>query len=79
MELLLRSRPRTIGEVPYVFVGRSSGESKMGAREALRYLGQLVELLAFAVRTGFARPTRIVVPPAISPETATVPMTGSAQ
>jgi hypothetical protein len=34
-------------EVPYVFVGRTAGESKMNTKEALGYLKQLVELRRF--------------------------------
>lgn len=47
LELLVRGRPASVVEVPYVFVGRTAGESKMNAKEALGYLKQLVELRRF--------------------------------
>ena len=47
LELLVRGRPTSVIEVPYVFVGRTAGESKMNLAEALGYLKQLVELRQF--------------------------------
>ncbi len=47
LELLVRGRPASVVEVPYVFVGRTAGESKMNTKEALGYLKQLVELRQF--------------------------------
>jgi dolichol-phosphate mannosyltransferase len=47
LELLVRARPRTVIEVPYVFEGRTAGESKMNLREALGYIGQLKDLRRF--------------------------------
>ena len=47
LELLVRGRPRTVVEVPYVFEGRTAGESKMNTREALGYLDQLKDLRRF--------------------------------
>jgi dolichol-phosphate mannosyltransferase len=47
LELLVRGRPRSVVEVPYVFVGRTAGESKMNLKEALGYLEQLKQLRAF--------------------------------
>lgn len=47
LELLVRGRPSSVVEVPYVFVGRTAGESKMNTREALGYLKQLAELRRF--------------------------------
>ena len=47
LELLVRGRPRTVVEVPYIFEGRTAGESKMNLREALGYLDQLRDLRAF--------------------------------
>jgi hypothetical protein len=41
--------------VPYVFTGRTAGESKMNAREALGYLKQLLALAKVRFATG-ARP-----------------------
>lgn len=47
LELLVRGRPSSIVEVPYVFVGRTAGESKMNTKEAFGYLKQLVDLRRF--------------------------------
>ncbi|HXG56407.1 MAG TPA: polyprenol monophosphomannose synthase [Vicinamibacterales bacterium] len=47
LELLVRGRPRTVVEVPYVFEGRTAGESKMNLSEALGYLVQLKDLRRF--------------------------------
>lgn len=48
LELLVRGRPKTVIEVPYIFAGRTAGESKMNLREALGYLVQLRDLHRFA-------------------------------
>jgi dolichol-phosphate mannosyltransferase len=47
LELLVRGRPASVAEVPYVFVGRTAGESKMNLKEALGYLEQLKQLRRF--------------------------------
>jgi len=47
LELLIRGRPSSIVEVPYVFVGRTAGESKMNVKEAAGFLRQLRDLRAF--------------------------------
>jgi dolichol-phosphate mannosyltransferase len=47
LELLVRGRASSVVEVPYVFVGRTVGESKMNAREASGYLRQLWDLYRF--------------------------------
>jgi dolichol-phosphate mannosyltransferase len=47
LELLVRGRPATVVEVPYVFAGRTTGESKMNVKEALGYLAQLRDLHEF--------------------------------
>jgi dolichol-phosphate mannosyltransferase len=47
LELLVRGRPGVVAEVPYVFEGRTAGESKMNLREALGYLDQLKDLRRF--------------------------------
>jgi dolichol-phosphate mannosyltransferase len=41
LELLVRGQIRTVAEVPYVFAGRTAGQSKMNVAEALGYLRQL--------------------------------------
>ena len=47
LELLVRGRPASVVEVPYVFEGRTAGESKMNLREAVGYLEQLRDLHRF--------------------------------
>jgi dolichol-phosphate mannosyltransferase len=47
LELLVRGRPSVVVEVPYVFAGRTAGESKMNLKEAMGYLEQLRELRRF--------------------------------
>jgi dolichol-phosphate mannosyltransferase len=47
LELLVRGRPASVVEVPYVFAGRTAGESKMNMKEALGYLQQLKDLRQF--------------------------------
>ncbi|MET8827053.1 glycosyltransferase family 2 protein [Streptomyces sp. NPDC004610] len=41
LELAVRSRPRQVSEVPFVFQDRYAGESKSTAREGLRFLRHL--------------------------------------
>jgi dolichol-phosphate mannosyltransferase len=48
LELLVRGRPASVIEVPYVFEGRTAGESKMNMKEALGYIAQLRALRRFA-------------------------------
>ena len=47
LELLIRSTPRLVIEVPYVFTGRTAGQSKMNLAEAMGYLKQLRDLRAY--------------------------------
>ena len=47
LELLVRSQPASVVEVPYVFEGRTAGESKMSFKEALGYIVQLRDLRRF--------------------------------
>ncbi len=58
LELLVRSRPRLVVEVPYMFSNRTAGESKMNVREALGYLRQLLELGRLQLMGERTRPTR---------------------
>ncbi|MEU6771136.1 glycosyltransferase family 2 protein [Streptomyces sp. NPDC046759] len=44
LELAVRSRPRQVAEVPFVFQDRFAGESKSTAREGLRFLRHLAGL-----------------------------------
>ncbi len=62
LELLVRSRPGAVVEVPYVFAGRIAGESKMNLKEALGFLQQLRVLRRFvathpALRQSYRRLT----------------------
>ena len=63
LELLIRSEPGLVIEVPYVFTGRTAGESKMNWKEAAGYLRQLRDLHAYRRRRGLARPGHRVMPP----------------
>ncbi|MDQ3213420.1 MAG: polyprenol monophosphomannose synthase [Acidobacteriota bacterium] len=47
LELLVRSQPGVVVEVPYVFVGRTAGESKMNLKEALGFMQQVRALRGF--------------------------------
>jgi len=63
LELLVRGRPASVVEVPYVFVGRTAGESKMNVKEALGYLQQLKELRRFvATRPKLAQTYKRLTP-----------------
>jgi dolichol-phosphate mannosyltransferase len=57
LELLLRSSVRSVAEVPYVFVDRTTGQSKMSLKEAMGYLTQLRQL--YTLRFLGARRTRL--------------------
>ncbi|MFF6875782.1 glycosyltransferase [Streptomyces sp. NPDC012474] len=46
LELAVRSRPRTVSEVPFVFQDRFAGESKSTAQEGFRFLRHLAGLRA---------------------------------
>ena len=52
LELLVRSRPATVVEIPYVFEDRAAGESKMSLKEAMGYVVQLRDLYAFKRTSG---------------------------
>jgi dolichol-phosphate mannosyltransferase len=56
LELLIRSEPRLVIEVPYVFTGRTVGESKMNLKEATGYLQQLRDLHAYRRSRNLPRP-----------------------
>jgi dolichol-phosphate mannosyltransferase len=62
LELLIRSEPRLVIEVPYVFTGRTVGESKMNMKEAMGYLRQLRELYAYRRSRRLPRPVHRAVP-----------------
>ena len=62
LELLIRSEPGLVIEVPYVFKGRTVGESKMNLKEATGYLQQLRDLHAYRRTHRLSKPTHRVVP-----------------
>jgi dolichol-phosphate mannosyltransferase len=61
LELLIRTEPRLVIEVPYVFTGRTAGESKMNLKEATGYLRQLRDLYAYRRSRRLPRPAHRVV------------------
>jgi dolichol-phosphate mannosyltransferase len=61
LELLIRSEPKLVVEVPYVFVGRTVGESKMNWKEAAGYLRQLRDLHAYRRSRHLPRPEHRIV------------------
>ena len=63
LELLIRSAPALVVEVPYVFRTRTAGESKMNLKEALGYLTQLRDLHAYRRAHRIPRPDHRVVAP----------------
>ena len=63
LELLIRSQPSRVIEVPYVFVGRTAGESKMNLREATGYIAQLRDLHRFQREHGGRKPQHRVLAP----------------
>jgi dolichol-phosphate mannosyltransferase len=63
LELLIRSEPRLVVEVPYVFKGRTVGESKMNHKEATGYLKQLRDLHAFRRHRHLPRPAHKIIAP----------------
>jgi hypothetical protein len=49
-------------EVPYVFTGRTAGESKMNLKEATGYLRQMRDLHAYRRRQRLPRPQHRIEP-----------------
>ena len=62
LELFVRSQPRKLAEVGYVFVGRSAGESKMSFSEGTGFLRQLRSLYRDLVAAPVTRPARVAIP-----------------
>ena len=62
LELLIRSDPKLVVEVPYVFQTRTAGESKMNLKEAFGYLQQLQDLRAYRREHRLARPAHRILP-----------------
>ena len=67
LELFVRSQPRRLAEVGYVFVGRSTGESKMSVSEGTGFLRQLISLYRDALAAPVTRPACVTVPTAQEP------------
>jgi dolichol-phosphate mannosyltransferase len=63
LELLIRSEPARVVEVPYVFKGRTVGESKMNWKEATGYVKQLRDLHAYRRAKRLPRPEHRVIAP----------------
>jgi dolichol-phosphate mannosyltransferase len=63
LELLLRGQVRSVAEVPYDFVDRTTGSTKMTAREAIHYFTQLLHLYALKLRGRCPWPRYVRVPP----------------
>jgi dolichol-phosphate mannosyltransferase len=59
LEILVRSRPRRLAEVPYVFVNRIDGSSKMNLSEAVGFAGQLCRLYLGTLMGAFRRPAYV--------------------
>ena len=66
LELLVRTAPRRVAEVGYVFVERAEGESKMTMSEGLIFLRQLVSLYTESRSRSLARPFYLAVTPPLS-------------
>jgi dolichol-phosphate mannosyltransferase len=58
LEIIVRAGVRGIADVPIQFVDRKRGESKASAREATRFLLQVIRLYAVAARRVLAPPRR---------------------
>jgi dolichol-phosphate mannosyltransferase len=51
LEFLVRTAPRKVAELPYVFAERVAGRSKMGAGEVLRFVRQIASLAGYRLRS----------------------------
>jgi dolichol-phosphate mannosyltransferase len=61
LEFAVRSKPRRVAEVGYVFVGRTLGASKMSLAEAANFLKQVLRLYAYALIAAVERPAYVAV------------------
>jgi dolichol-phosphate mannosyltransferase len=61
LELFVRSKPRRLAEVGYVFVGRTLGVSKMSFAEARGFLNQLLTLYRHALAAPASRPAYVSI------------------
>ncbi len=63
LELFVRSQPRRLAEIGYVFVGRSAGESKMSFAEGTGFMRQLTRLYRDSLATpARRRPACVTIP-----------------
>jgi dolichol-phosphate mannosyltransferase len=61
LELFVRSQPRRLAEIGYVFVGRSTGESKMSLAEGTGFLRQLWSLYRDWLAAPVRRPACVTI------------------
>jgi dolichol-phosphate mannosyltransferase len=61
LELFVRSQPKRLAEVGYVFAGRTLGDSKMSVAEGTGFLRQLASLYRDAFTDPISRPARVTV------------------
>ncbi len=61
LEFAVRTSPRRVAEVGYVFVGRTAGLSKMSVGEGVGFVRQLLRLYGYAVQAAFSRPAYVAV------------------
>jgi dolichol-phosphate mannosyltransferase len=73
LELIVRSRPRRLAELGYVFVGRSAGESKMTIAEGAGFLRQLGRLYIHVLSASVRRPAYVTIPAGRDLEPLAVP------
>ncbi|MCX7124807.1 MAG: GtrA family protein, partial [Gammaproteobacteria bacterium] len=45
MEILVKGKYKTVGEIPYHFMARDLGDSKMSSKEQLHYLWHIIKLI----------------------------------
>ncbi len=55
LEIIVRGNYRKAAEVPYTFVNRKTGKSKISAREYKNYMRQVVSLMAFKMKKKLRR------------------------
>jgi dolichol-phosphate mannosyltransferase len=63
LEFLVRTTPKSVAELPYVFANRLAGRSKMGLREVLRYARQLLSLALYRFTHPIAHSTTAATTP----------------
>lgn len=55
LEIIARGRYKKLVEVPYTFVNRKAGKSKISSREYKNYMRQIISLMAFKMKKKFLR------------------------